>query len=161
MHRPLRSFPLASTHKAKLSEAGYETVDDLRTVRVEELSKGTPTDHVYSKLTPPSDLSVSHTVALEIIQVVRGDEEDQSTVASKPHNGGGTTTALDVLKGEQLQTPIVTFCASIDEMLGGGVQTWNNNRVLWCSRNREDPDEVVVYYGDLLTSHLSHALVFS
>ena len=122
MHRPLRSFPLASVYKAKLSEAGYETVDDLRTVRVEELSKGAG-DHVHvgRKLVtpPPSDLSVSHTVAQEIIQVVRGDE-DQST--ARPHNREATT-ALEVLKREQEQTAIVTFCAGIDDMLGGGVQT--------------------------------------
>lgn len=43
MERPLRSFPLANSHKAKLSEAGYETAGDLKSVRVGDLSRGSLT----------------------------------------------------------------------------------------------------------------------
>lgn len=40
MSRPLESLSLCSPHKAKLARAGYETVDDMKYVRVAELSRG-------------------------------------------------------------------------------------------------------------------------
>ena len=38
--RPLDSFPLASTHRTKLSNAGFVTVEDIKLTCIGELSKG-------------------------------------------------------------------------------------------------------------------------
>ena len=40
MNRPLNSYPISSTHKIKLANAGYESTEDLKNVHVTELSKG-------------------------------------------------------------------------------------------------------------------------
>ena len=132
MSRPLRSFPLPSTHKAKLSEAGYETVEDLKSVRVGELSRGRERERERERivfcdiLNAFPELSVSHAEALEILRVVRSDPAATSRDSHRLSGPGRGThsrglSALELLKMEQQQAHIVTFCASMDEMLGGGV----------------------------------------
>lgn len=57
------------------------------------------------------ELSVSHGVAVEILKIIRGENMPRIIEMS----------ALELLRKEQQQTQIVTFSATIDEMLGGGV----------------------------------------
>lgn len=72
------------------------------------------------------ELSVPHAEALEILRVVRGDpsaasRDSYSCSGSSRGAHSRGLSALELLKKEQQQAHIVTFCASIDEMLGGGV----------------------------------------
>lgn len=65
-------------------------------------------------------MDISHSEALEIIRVITedGSQQQSSGVRSSYHAG---CSALELLKEEQMKVPIVTFCAEIDNMLGGGV----------------------------------------
>lgn len=42
-------------------------------------------------------------------------------------------SAFDLLREEALKTPIVTFCADIDAMLGGGIQIGTFARLWVCA----------------------------
>ena len=131
MQRALSSYPLAGGVLAKLAAAGFQTGADLSGVGVAELSKGRllPRSDVtmhwtlilhccYSRLIILYyciELSVSRAEALEVLKTVC---EGGGTPSKPPACG---ISALDLLKAEQLQKYIVTFCAKFDSMLGGGV----------------------------------------
>ena len=79
-----------------------------------------------------SELSISHNEALEIVRVVMGKtparpSSDPAEEATTNRQSGGCVhvpigrSALEMLKAERLQGCIVTFCAKLDSMLGGGV----------------------------------------
>lgn len=76
-----------------------------------------------------SELGVSHSEALEILRIVTG-RPSNSTSSNGSFSGSSVghsvptptgQSALELLKVEQLQGYIVTFCAKVDAMLGGGV----------------------------------------
>ena len=75
------------------------------------------------------ELDVSHSEALEILGIVAGRSINSASSngtfswSSVEHSVPTSTgqSALELLKVEQLQGYIVTFCAKVDAMLGGGV----------------------------------------
>ena len=80
----------------------------------------------------PIELNILHSEAAEILRVVSGSSMTisphsgaVSAPSGGPHSTSGSWTrgcsALELLKAEQLQSYIVTFCAGVDGMLGGGV----------------------------------------
>lgn len=68
------------------------------------------------------ELKVTPSEALEIVRVVAGGQGEGSDTAASPaaplHAG---QSALALLQEEESRGSIVTFCAKLDEMLGGGV----------------------------------------
>ena len=76
------------------------------------------------------ELGVSNSEALEIIRVAKRTSRSPSPQltphAHPPRSTSGLSqlagcSALELLQREQAEGSIVTFCAAIDEMLGGGV----------------------------------------
>lgn len=109
MQRALSSFPLSATQQSKLASAGFETAGDLKGMRIVDIS---------------SELGITRSEALEIVRVVTGggQGEGSDTVtfpAAMSVHGGQSVLAL--LQEEESRGSIVTFCAKLDAMLGGGV----------------------------------------
>ena len=88
---------------------------------------------MFRLLNPTVELNVSPSEALEIIRLVTGKSADGSNTQEHPSgtknnhplpSGGiasGGHSALELLKVEQLKGYVVTFCAKVDAMLGGGI----------------------------------------
>lgn len=77
-----------------------------------------------------TELNISHSEALEILRIVTGKPTSSSNDGSYPSSSVDSyshtrvptgQSALELLKAEQLQGYIVTFCAKVDAMLGGGI----------------------------------------
>ena len=140
MQRAVSSLPLCSSWLAKLASCGFESVDELKDVGVVELSKGihvAVTVNIFS-ISLVIEIGVSHSEALEILKAVKGIQSQPSNQPSSTHHPTlppslhpthlhtkqsslKSHSALELLHHEQMQGSIVTFCASIDEMMGGGV----------------------------------------
>ena len=65
------------------------------------------------------ELGVTPSEALEIVRVVTGGQGDGTDTATPPLHAGQSVLAL--LQEEESRGSIVTFCAKLDEMLGGGL----------------------------------------
>ncbi|KAK7485386.1 hypothetical protein BaRGS_00023334 [Batillaria attramentaria] len=100
--RELITFPLSPAVRAKLTTAGFLTVADLHNVKPSELSK---------------EVGISLQEALEVVKIVTG-EKRTTAAAGSTHS---SVSALHLLEHEQSLPSIVTFCAQLDEALGGGV----------------------------------------
>lgn len=142
MQRAVSSLPLCSSWLAKLASCGFETVDELKDVGVVELSKGNTcssnSQEGFSTFLV-IEIGVSNSEALEILKSVKGIHSQASNQPSSTHHPTLPPSlhpsdllhtkqsslrghsALELLHHEQMQGSIVTFCASIDEMMGGGV----------------------------------------
>ncbi|KAK7089013.1 DNA repair protein RAD51 homolog 3-like isoform X2 [Littorina saxatilis] len=94
--RELLTFPLAPAIRAKLSSAGFLTVADLNNVKPSQLSK---------------EAGIALEDALEVVKIISG--EGKTPMPSQ--------SALELLEQEQNLPSIVTFCAKLDGVLGGGV----------------------------------------
>ncbi|XP_076435175.1 DNA repair protein RAD51 homolog 3-like [Babylonia areolata] len=94
--RQLLTFPLSPAVRAKLSLAGFLTVADLNSVKPSQLSK---------------EAGISLEDALEVVKIVSGEGRPAAVSQS----------ALELLEQEQKLPSIVTFCADLDDVLGGGV----------------------------------------
>lgn len=71
-----------------------------------------------------SELAISPAEALEVIRVVTGAPVAASSTGEPEGSDVGVPTghsAMELLKAEQLLGSVVTFCAKVDSMLGGGV----------------------------------------
>ena len=145
MQRPLSSFPLSSNHQAKLVSAGFERAEDLRDVTIVELGRGELHEMISCTISVSNipfrehlvfffvwytELNISHSEALEILRIVTGKPTSSSNDGSYPSSSVDSyshtrvptgQSALELLKAEQLQGYIVTFCAKVDAMLGGGI----------------------------------------
>lgn len=103
MQRELATFPLAPIMKSKLSGAGFQTVEDVCSMKPSELSKILGID-------PPE--------ALDLQQQFTPTECPN---AGKPQPSSSIeSTAWDLLQAER-RPAIVSFCESLDELIGGGV----------------------------------------
>lgn len=72
-------------------------------------------------VSPLSEIGISKEEALDIVRIVRG--ELPGSGGAKPSDPAAASrkyTALELL--EQEQGFVITFCATLDEALGGGVQ---------------------------------------
>ena len=120
--RPIRSLPLSSTHKVKLAQAGYESVEELTSVRASDISKGLVRSWISSSSSAIESRDYLPTRADDTPNAC--ERTSRSPAVENPatkYRVGGPCSALDLLKLEEMQGHVVTFCAKIDEMLGGGV----------------------------------------
>uniref|UniRef100_V9KU25 DNA repair protein RAD51 homolog 3 n=1 Tax=Callorhinchus milii TaxID=7868 RepID=V9KU25_CALMI len=106
MQRDLGSFPLPPGLKVRLTGGGFQTAEDLKDVRASGLSK---------------ELGISREEALEILQVVKRESSGKETPGSGALPCTRRYTALELLEREQALGSIITFCCTLDEILGGGV----------------------------------------
>ncbi|KAJ7308835.1 hypothetical protein JRQ81_008105 [Phrynocephalus forsythii] len=105
--RRLASLPLAPGLRAQLAAAGFQTALEVAQVGPCRLSRET---------------GISKEEALEILQVVKGEQQNDG---AKPSDEAGSVrkyTALELLEKEETQGVIITFCSALDESLGGGIQ---------------------------------------
>ena len=146
MERAVSSLPLNSNWLAKLVSCGFESAADLKDIGVVELSRGTNCKNLchanVQSFYIVIEIGVSNSEALEIIRVAKRTSEVQPPPTLHPtlplshphttphqdinhHNVPRLSckghTALDLLHREQVRGSIVTFCAGIDSMMGGGV----------------------------------------
>ncbi|KAL8560047.1 hypothetical protein ACOMHN_041516 [Nucella lapillus] len=100
--RQLLTFPLSPAVRAKLSAAGFLTVADLSNVKPSQLSR---------------EAAISLEDALEVVKIVSGEGGCSRGAAVSLVS----RSALELLQQEQSLPSVVTFCAELDEALGGGV----------------------------------------
>ncbi|XP_060613027.2 DNA repair protein RAD51 homolog 3 isoform X1 [Anolis sagrei] len=105
--RDVGTLPLAPGLRAKLIAAGFQTAGDLTETGPCQLSKET---------------GISKEEALEILQVVKREQQDEGGKASGEATSIRKYTALELLEKEQAQGFVVTFCSALDGVLGGGIQ---------------------------------------
>ena len=65
------------------------------------------------------ELGVTREEALDLLKLVR--EETEKATNSSHHNDKQHMTALDMLRQDDQNANIITFCQAIDDMLGGGI----------------------------------------
>ncbi|KNC56404.1 Rad51 DNA recombinase 3 [Thecamonas trahens ATCC 50062] len=119
--RPLSTLPIPPSVQGALSRAGFHTTDDVGGVGAVALSEAA---------------GITRRQALDVLRAVRGKGEGAGSGRSAAVSlaalvGGGTAqesgaeevgrSAYALLLEERQQVPIITFCAEVDEMLGGGV----------------------------------------
>jgi len=92
------NLSFSPSHKNRLLKAGFRLAKDVIATSPIQLAK---------------ELKVSNEEALEIIEAVKQLTESATVSSSQ--------TALELLEYEKLKRPLITFCSSIDEMLGGGI----------------------------------------
>ncbi|KAM3854855.1 DNA repair protein RAD51 homolog 3 isoform 1-T2 [Vipera latastei] len=105
--RELGTFPLAPAWRAKLTAAGFQTAQEVLEVGPCQLSK---------------EIGVSKEEALEILKVIKREQQSDGAKTSEEAEAIKKSTALELLEKEQTQGFIVTFCSALDDILGGGVQ---------------------------------------
>nr|XP_020642618.1 DNA repair protein RAD51 homolog 3 [Pogona vitticeps] len=105
--RALGSLPLAPGLRAKLTAAGFETAPEVAEVGPCRLSQET---------------GISKEEALEILQLIKGEQQSDGTKSSDELASVRKYTALELLEKEQVQGFVITFCSALDEILGGGLQ---------------------------------------
>ena len=109
MPQDITSFPFSEHQLHLLTSKGFHTVEDLNELSALELSE---------------ELGVTSDEALDILQVVTkhvSDAEDEESEAACDNGGEPRVSAYSLLLEEEAQTPVVTFCAALDDMIGGGV----------------------------------------
>lgn len=95
MPRDITSYPFSEKQLLLLNTKGFHNVDDLKELSASELSQ---------------ELGIPNEDALDILQVV--DQAFQESVHQ---------SAYGLLQEEEDRTPIVTFCAALDNLIGGGI----------------------------------------
>ncbi|KAG8122610.1 putative RAD51 C-like protein [Naja naja] len=65
---------------------------------------------------------ISKEDALEILKVIKQEQQSDGAKPSEEAETVKKCTALELLEKEQTQGFIVTFCSALDDILGGGVQ---------------------------------------
>ena len=103
MDRSISSLPLASKYIELLHEAGFHSVESLIGVKPIELSK---------------ELKCTQDEALSVIKSLNPSD---TVISSSSTTTNSTVTAKDYLSRRDVGRPIITFCKSIDEMIGGGI----------------------------------------
>lgn len=98
--REVSSLPLSASVIASLIRAGYRTVADLKDLE--------PLDLVQ-------DLRITPDLALQVLQCAQSCFSDKST------DNSTSVSAKDILSRHGGNRPVITFCRSIDQLLGGGV----------------------------------------
>ncbi|GLJ25972.1 hypothetical protein SUGI_0498070 [Cryptomeria japonica] len=99
-------LPLAPSQRAKLASAGYTTLDSI---------------HSLSPFDLASEINVSHEEALDILKVAwhrKGMDVKSPQIGSLL---AGAKTAWDLLCEEKTVKHIITSCADLDLILGGGI----------------------------------------
>lgn len=96
MKRQLSTFPLSPKQLAILKNGGFVVDDDVIELTPTQLKE---------------ELGITLNEALGILRVIKGD--DQTPLVEK--------SAYDLLQEEEGETSIVTFCAALDQMIGGGI----------------------------------------
>ena len=69
-----------------------------------------------------SETGISKEEALEILQLIKGEQQSDGTKSSDELASVRKYTALELLEKEQVQGFVITFCSALDEILGGGLQ---------------------------------------
>ncbi|RDD45047.1 DNA repair protein RAD51-like protein 3 [Trichoplax sp. H2] len=100
MQQQVNSLKLPQWQIVKLTSTGYETVGDLLSSTPLELSQ---------------DTGISHTDAVQMIQVARNATQISQQLDD------ALIPVQQLLENEQNLNPIVTFCAKLDQALGGGI----------------------------------------
>lgn len=96
MPADLSSYPLSANQLSKLHANGFVNSKDVLELTATELSK---------------ELQITSTEALDIRNAIKGD------IGINSYN----KSAYELMKEEEKNTPIVTFCAALDEIIGGGI----------------------------------------
>jgi RAD51-like protein 2 len=102
--REVSTLPLAPSVIDVLLRSGFRAIDDLKGMKPTELSQ---------------ECNISVDIALSVLQCVAKSYTQESTEESK--NESSVLTAKDFVLKAQTEKPIITFCESLDSMLGGGV----------------------------------------
>ena len=103
--REITSLPISQSILQLLSTHGFRYVSDLKNV--------TPFDLA-------SELGIEPTTAAIVLETALGSVHEDG---SKSTNNSAQTTAKDLLLKFSTQCrPIITFCKSLDIILGGGIQ---------------------------------------
>lgn len=98
MPKSITSYPFSQQELQLLNSKGFTNIEDLQELSPSELSK---------------ELGVTTEKALSILQVVSNVEKNDSHANDK--------SAYELLQEEESESPIVTFCAELDNMIGGGI----------------------------------------
>lgn len=130
LHRNLSSLPIPPKYRSKLDEGGYKTVRDISDVRPLELAR---------------DLEISPQEALRLWRLATGTGATESlssaaatSTPSKPVSSGPSSqglatkkktlhqktpqshTALDMFAKRRSSRGVVSFCRSLDKLVGAG-----------------------------------------
>ncbi|KAM9321222.1 DNA repair protein RAD51 homolog 3 [Gastrophryne carolinensis] len=99
MQRELGSFPLAPPVRCRLVAAGFHTLQDVIDLPASEVAR---------------ESGISEDAAQEALKIIKRQSEINLSQSPK-------FTALDLIEQEQAQGAVITFCSTLDEILGGGV----------------------------------------
>jgi hypothetical protein len=111
--RPISTLPIARALVDQLTSCGFRTVEELRGLKPIDLAK---------------ELNVRVEISYEILK---------SAKFESPENEKPCLTAKDLVMKKLRSPPIVTFCRSLDTILGGGVTPGQivSDRAFKSSRN--------------------------
>jgi len=103
--REVSTLPLAPSVIDLLLRSGFRAIDDLKGMKPTELSQ---------------ECNISVDIALSVLQCVAKSYTTQNSVEDQKDESN-VFTARDFVLKAQTEKPIITFCESLDSMLGGGV----------------------------------------
>jgi RAD51-like protein 2 len=103
--REVSTLPLAPSVIDLLLRSGFRAIDDLKGMKPTELSQ---------------ECNISVDIALSVLQCVAKSYTTQNGVEDQKDESN-VFTARDFVLKAQTEKPIITFCESLDSMLGGGV----------------------------------------
>ena len=114
--RSIQSLPISQPLLDQLESHGFRCVSDLKDMK--------PFDLVSELgVSPSAAMSILDTVKLSLSTTSASAEGIPDDFGSKPVINSVKTTAKDLLiKYTTKNRPIITFCKSLDSILGGGVQ---------------------------------------
>ncbi|KAH9492193.1 DNA repair protein rad51c [Bulinus truncatus] len=99
LQREINTFPINPTILSKLASAGLKVISDFKNITSLQLS---------------SESSISAAEAQEVLNILFGEAQQKNATPV-------VRSVLELFRQEQESGHIITFCESLDNMLGGGV----------------------------------------
>ena len=131
MPKDIISYPFSEQQLHLLNSKGFFNVQDIKELSPTELGE---------------ELNIGTEKALDLLNIASEDGD-------APSNSCLNKSAYELLQEEEDEVPIVTFCAALDNMIGGGVATGEETLVV-CPLNSKFMNQLRYASCKIFSTHV-------